>query len=120
MSDPPSPFFLMIDEFQKFVTPDVPEMLDQAAKYGLHLFLFHQHLSQLKERDPQIYGALTNARTKIVFGGLNDEDVELISKELYTGELDPDQIMSVCVARSRCTDSNVAFIGGANASRDTS
>jgi hypothetical protein len=27
-----------------------------------------------------------------VFGGLNDEDVDLIAKELYTGELDPEQI----------------------------
>lgn len=27
-----------------------------------------------------------------MFGGLNDEDVDLIAKELYTGELDPEQI----------------------------
>jgi len=33
----PSDWFLVIDEFQKFLTPDVPLMLDQAGKYGLHL-----------------------------------------------------------------------------------
>ena len=60
---PPSPFFLMIDEFTLLLTPDIPEMLDQAAKYGIHLLLFHQHLSQLKKLDEQAYGAvMTNAR----------------------------------------------------------
>ena len=87
------PFFVFIDEFSHFVTKDACEILDGGRKFGLHFTLAHQHLAQLKEKDPEVYySTLTNARTKIVFGGLNDEDVELISKELYTGELDPDQI----------------------------
>src|SRR6202165_4162916 len=48
---------------------------------------------QLKEKDAEVYySTLTNARTKVVFGGLNDEDVDLISKELFTGEFDPNQV----------------------------
>ena len=84
----PSPFFLIIDEFQLFLTPDIPEMLDQAAKYGIHLFLFHQHLSQLQELDKQAYGAMTNARIKMVFGGLAREDARTMAEEIYPGQID--------------------------------
>ena len=85
--------FLAIDEFSRFVTKDACEILDGGRKFKLHLLLAHQHLGQLKEKDPEVYySTLTNARTKIVFGGLNDEDVDLISKELFTGEFNPDEV----------------------------
>jgi hypothetical protein len=87
------PFFVFIDEFSHFVTKDACEILDGGRKFGLHFTLAHQHLGQLKEKDAEVYySTLTNARTKIVFGGLNDEDVDLVSKELYTGEFDTDQV----------------------------
>ena len=85
--------FLAIDEFSRFVTKDACEILDGGRKFKLHLILAHQHLGQLREKDPEVYySTLTNARTKIVFGGLNDEDVDLISKELFTGEFNPDEV----------------------------
>lgn len=85
--------FLVIDEASRFVTKDVCEILDAGRKYKLHLILAHQHLNQLKEKDPEVYySTLTNARTKVVFGGLNDEDVDLIAKELFTGEFDPNLV----------------------------
>ena len=88
-----TPFFVFIDEFSHFVTKDTCEILDGGRKFGLHLTLAHQHLAQLKEKDPEVYySTLTNARSKVVFGGLNDEDVDLIAKELFTGEFDPDLV----------------------------
>ena len=85
--------YVFIDEFSRFVTKDACEILDGGRKFGLHLILAHQHLNQLKEKDAEVYySTLTNARTKIVFGGLNDEDAELISKELFTGEFNPDEV----------------------------
>ena len=85
--------FLAIDEFSRFVTKDACEILDGGRKFKLHLILAHQHLGQLREKDPEVYySTLTNARTKIVFGGLNDEDVDLISKELFTGEFNPNEV----------------------------
>jgi hypothetical protein len=87
------PFFVFIDEFSHFVTKDACEILDGGRKFGLHFTLAHQHLGQLREKDAEVYySTLTNARTKIVFGGLNDEDVDLVSRELFTGEFDPDQV----------------------------
>jgi hypothetical protein len=88
-----TPFYLFIDEFQHFVTKDMCEILDGGRKFGLHLILAHQHLNQLKIKDPEVYySTLTNARIKAVFGGLIDEDLDVLSRELYTGELDPNEI----------------------------
>jgi hypothetical protein len=86
-------FLVFIGEFSHFVTKDACEILDGERKFGLHLILAHQHLGQLREKDPEVdYSTLTNARTKIVFGGPNDENVNLIAKDLFTGELDPNQV----------------------------
>lgn len=60
----PKEFYLVMDECQMFFTPDIAEMLDQGAKYGLHLFLFHQRLTQIPITTA---GALDNAQTKIEF-----------------------------------------------------
>jgi Helicase HerA, central domain/TraM recognition site of TraD and TraG len=88
-----TPYYLFIDEFQHFVTKDICEILDGGRKFGLHLVLAHQHLSQLKEKDPEVYfSTLTNARTKVVFGGLIDQDLDILAKELYVGELNPDEV----------------------------
>jgi hypothetical protein len=88
-----TPFYLIMDEFQHFVTKDMCEILDGGRKFGLHLILAHQHLHQLKEKDPEVYySTLSNARTKVVFGGMADEDLEIMAKEFYVGELNPDEI----------------------------
>jgi hypothetical protein len=87
------PFFLIVDEFAHFVTKDMCEILDGGRKFGLHLILAHQHLNQLKVKDPEVYySTLGNARLKTVFGGLNDEDLEIMSKEFFVGELNPEEV----------------------------
>ena len=40
------------------------------------------------------YSTLANARIKTVFGGLIDEDLEVMAREFYVGELDPESIKS--------------------------
>jgi hypothetical protein len=42
------PVFLYIDEFQNFVTDSVAHLLSEARKFGLHLALANQNLTQLK------------------------------------------------------------------------
>lgn len=64
-------FFLLVDEFQDFATPDFAQMLDQAAKYGLHLMLFHQNYDHL---DSNIKTALSACHTRFVFGGVDPAD----------------------------------------------
>lgn len=64
-------FFLVVDEFQNFATPDFAQMLDQSAKYGLHLMLFHQNYDQL---DSRLQTAMTACHTRFVFGGITQTD----------------------------------------------
>jgi hypothetical protein len=87
------PFFVCLDEFQHFASKDICEILDGGRKFGLHLILAHQLLNQLKAKEPEVYySTLTNARAKVVFGGMIDEDLDILGRELFTGELDPDQV----------------------------
>jgi len=80
------PFFLIIDEFQNFISPDLASMLDQCRKFGLHLVLSHQRLGQLKEKDPDLYEAVMgNARTKVIFS-VTYKDADIIEKEVFAGE----------------------------------
>lgn len=86
-----TPFYLFLDEFQHFVTKDMCEILDGGRKFGLHLILAHQHLNQLREKDAEVYySVLTNARLKAVFGGLIDDDLDVVAKEV--ADLDPNEI----------------------------
>ena len=77
------PFYLYIDECYDFLTGDIERMLDQTRKFGLHLILAHHRLAQLKQRSEAIYsGVMAGAQTKVVFGGLMDEDADIIAREI--------------------------------------
>jgi hypothetical protein len=80
----PKPFSLYIDECYDYLTGDVERMLDQTRKFGLHVILAHQRLGQLKSRSEAIYnGVMAGGQTKIVFGGMSDDDAEVMAKEVY-------------------------------------
>jgi hypothetical protein len=81
------PFYLYIDECSLFVNEDIARILDEARKFGLHLVLAHQHLSQLRRSGEAIYSAvMTNAQTKVIFGGLSVEDAETMARTVFMGE----------------------------------
>lgn len=42
-------FYLYVDEFQNFSTPDFAEMLSEARKYRLNLIVANQYISQIRE-----------------------------------------------------------------------
>jgi hypothetical protein len=82
------PFYLYIDECYNFLTDEIEGMLDQTRKFGLHVTLAHQRLGQLG----LFYNAvMTNAQTKMVFGGLSDEDAEKMVKEVLRETFDYNQ-----------------------------
>jgi DNA helicase HerA-like ATPase len=60
----PRTFFLIVDECQLYATPDIGAMLDQSAKFGLHLMLFHQREGHLPK---DLKNALLNAQTRFEF-----------------------------------------------------
>ncbi len=91
-----TPCYLIVDEFSKFLSPIVLEILDGTRKFGLHLILAHQCMSQLQDaalQDWRYYHAvMTNARLKIVFGGLPETDADTFARHFWGPRLDPFRI----------------------------
>ncbi len=80
-----APFYLFLDEFAQFVTPEIAYALEECRKFQLFLTLAHQHLGQLKRDDEYLYASvLTNCKNRYVFG-LSYEDAEILSQEIHTG-----------------------------------
>jgi hypothetical protein len=74
------PFYLYIDECHSFVTLAFANILAEARKYGLSLFLAHQYIEQLDERvRAAIFG---NVGTIISFR-VGAADAEYLAKEFY-------------------------------------
>jgi hypothetical protein len=94
----PKPFYLYIDEFQRFVTPTIAENLDEARGFGLHLTLAHQYPSQLieasREYGQRLYeSVMENARSKVVFSlSLRERNLTPLADWLYSGTFDPSRV----------------------------
>jgi len=83
------PFYLYIDECSLFINDDIGRILDLCRKFGPHLILSHQFLHQLKTAGDKIYhSVMTNARTKVIFGGLSSDDAEVLVKDVFTQEIE--------------------------------
>lgn len=92
-------FFVVIDEAGQFATQDLANSLDELRKFGVHLILAHQRLRQLEHDDADILSAvMTNAKIKMVFGGLERPEAERMARELFTGQVHGDRIKHVAVA----------------------
>jgi len=70
------PFYIYIDEFQNFATTTFVDMLAEARKYGLHLFMAEQSTSQ-QDQDV-IHNILGNAGTVVCFSTGNPMDEQLL------------------------------------------
>lgn len=83
------PFYLYIDECARYINEDIGRILDEGRKFGLHLILAHQHLAQLKKAGEDIYqSVMTDAKTKVIFGGLSAEDARVLAEQVFLGNLD--------------------------------
>ncbi len=72
-------FYLYVDEFQNFATPDFATILSEARKYKLNLVVAHQFISQLDEEIKEaVFG---NVGTMAVFR-IGAEDAEFVEKQL--------------------------------------
>lgn len=81
-----APFYLYIDEVHNFLSGDVPEILSQLRKYGLHLVMAHQYLEQLREAGELVYhGVMGTANNKVVFKLNNPEDASIMADRVFAG-----------------------------------
>lgn len=81
-----SPFYLYVDEVHNFLSGDVPEILSQLRKYGLHLVMAHQFLEQLRDAGELVYrGVMGTANNKIVFKLNDPEDASIMADRIFAG-----------------------------------
>lgn len=87
------PFRVVIDEFQRCVTPTIAANLDQARGFGLSFTLASQAVTQLLDKGDigkAIFRSISiNTNNKIVFRQRDQEAMELLTHHLYLNTLDP-------------------------------
>jgi hypothetical protein len=90
------PFYVYMDEAQRFITPTIAENLDEARGFGLHLTLANQFPGQFLTRGDsgkQLYDSvMENATTKVVFRLGNEENLKPMAQWLFRGTMDPDEV----------------------------
>jgi hypothetical protein len=90
------PFYIYLDEFQRFVTPTIAQNLAEARGYGLNLTLAHQYPQQLLHEGPhgeQILDAvMATARNKAVFAMDDEENLKRLALSLFRGTMSPDKV----------------------------
>lgn len=86
---PDVPFFFYLDECQRYLSGDVPELLGEARKYGLGCVLGHQWLAQLGKPDDPIREAVLNGpNLKAVFRLKNPKEAEELAETVIPFDLE--------------------------------
>lgn len=75
-----TPFYLFVDEMQSFVSLSFADILSEARKYKLALFLTNQFFSQIDERIRK--AIIGNVGTMIVFR-IGSDDAQELKNEFY-------------------------------------
>jgi hypothetical protein len=83
------PFYLYIDEMHSFVTLAFADILSEARKYKLSLFITHQYIHQLQE--PVRKAIFGNVGTIISFR-VGAEDAEYLAREFHPAFVEKDLI----------------------------
>jgi hypothetical protein len=90
------PFYVYLDEFQRFVTPTISDNLDEARGFGLHLTMAHQFPNQLLDRGEngkRVHNSIMeNASSKVVFRLSHDENLRAMAQWLFMGVMNPDEV----------------------------
>jgi len=90
------PFYVYLDEFQRFISPTISDNLDEARGFGLHLTLAHQFPNQLRNRGEngeRVYDSIMeNASSKVVFRLQHKDNLEPMAQWLFMGTMNPDEV----------------------------
>jgi hypothetical protein len=92
------PTYLVLDEFQNFVGPDMEAALPEVRQLGLRLLLSHQSFSQLKRGDYDLTSMIFQAQSRMIFG-VQGEDADILAQELASITFDPNRIKDEIYSR---------------------
>jgi hypothetical protein len=83
------PFFILIDEFENFATPEIARILSQARKFGLRMILVHQTEGQIPS---YMRDAINNRSLSINFLGKGYVQVDGWGSGIHETRFDPEPI----------------------------
>ena len=92
------PTYLVLDEFQNFVGPDIESALPEVRQLALRLILSHQSFSQLKRGDYDLTSMIFQAQSRLIFG-VQGEDADILAHELASFQYDPKRIKEELYSR---------------------
>jgi hypothetical protein len=82
------PAYIVVDECHRFLTEDVAKLFTEGRKFAVSPVLLHQTLGQARKAGDFIYSSIMAARTKVVFGGLEDDDASFMARNIFRGQFD--------------------------------
>ncbi len=85
------PTLIVLDEFQRFLGPDVEDAIPTVRQAGLQLVLAHQSFSQLKQGELDLTSMIWQCQNRLFFAN-SAEDADIIANELAIHKFDPDEV----------------------------
>jgi hypothetical protein len=87
------PVYIILDEAEHALERDtgiIETILNEGRSLGIHLILIFQTFAQVAKKNPGILASvLSNCRTKIIGGHIIQDDLKVLSEELFTTEWNP-------------------------------
>ena len=94
------PTYVLMDEFQHFVGPDIEDALPTVRQMGLRLLLAHQAFYQLERGEVDLNGMIWQARSRLMFAN-DGEDADRLAHELAMRTFDPKEIKDLRTSRKQ-------------------
>lgn len=85
------PTYVFLDEFQRFISPDMEAAIPEVRQLGIKLLLSHQSLGQLQRGDTDLTSLIFQCQSRMIFG-VQGEDADLLAHELASIRFDPYRI----------------------------
>lgn len=88
--NPPKPFYIYLDEWQRIATPDIGHVLTEARKFGLNLVLANQTVGQVTKTfgEEFLEDLLSCCQIKVCFGGASRKTARLFAENMLVGQID--------------------------------
>lgn len=74
-------FWLVLDEFQTYVSPAISTLLEETGKYKMSLLMAHQHLGQL--RNEELRAAVLSQCSDMICFGIGEEDAKVFAPKMF-------------------------------------
>lgn len=94
------PTYVLMDEFQHFISPDIEDSLPTVRQMGLRLILAHQSFHQLEQGSVDLTGMIWQARSRLMFAS-DAEDADRLAHELGTRTFDPQKVKDIRTTRKQ-------------------